>query len=108
MNTPALRSQPRPVPTVPAFRPLAVPALPAGRPPSLPAPERPVAQPRRPQLVLPTPATRRGPAREVIAALLLLFAWTLLWGFFVTAVAEPGAQLAARAIQHPSVAPAAR
>jgi hypothetical protein len=105
MNRPALRNQPRPVP---AFRPLAAPARAPVRLLPLPRPERPPTPPRRPQLALPTPATRRGPAREVIAALLLLFAWTLLWGFFVTAVAEPGAQLVARAAQHPSVAPPAR
>jgi hypothetical protein len=42
----------------------------------------------------------------VVAAVLLLLGWAFLWGFFVTAVAEPGAQLGTRASAHVSVAPA--
>jgi hypothetical protein len=103
MNTPALRRDPRPIQ---AFRPLAAPARTSVRPLPLPGPERLATPPRRPRLALPTPATRRGPAREVVAALLLLVAWALLWSFFVTAVAGPGARLAALAATHPSVAPA--
>lgn len=103
MNSPALRGQPPPVPLFPSFRPLRLPAPSPGRAPALPAREPLAAPLRRPRLALPTPATRRGPAREVIAAVLLLLLWALLWGFFVTAVAEPGAQLAARAAEHPSL-----
>jgi hypothetical protein len=100
MNSPAISEVSRPVPLFPRLRPLAIP------PRSLPAREGPAPAPKQPGLVLEPNLSRRGPAREVVAAALLLLGWTLLWGFFITAVAEPGAQLGTRAATHASVAPA--
>ncbi len=52
------------------------------------------------------PARWRG-AGEVLAAVLLVVAWAMLWTFFVAGVVEPAANLAGRAAAHPSlVAPA--
>jgi hypothetical protein len=35
---------------------------------------------------------------DVLAVVLLLAVWILLWSFFVTAVVEPGARLGSRAV----------
>jgi hypothetical protein len=105
MNTPALSSPSRSAPRFASFPPLAVPA-PAATRPSLPVPARPAALPAARRLELRSPPAARGSAREVLAAVLLVVAWTMLWGFFVAGVAEPGARLAASAAAHPSVAPA--
>lgn len=99
MNSPAISEASRPVPLFPRLRPLAIP------PRLLPAREGPSA-PTQPGLALEPSFSRRGPAREVVAAALLLLGWALLWGFFITAVAEPGAELGTRAAAHASVAPA--
>ena len=49
-------------------------------------------------------ASRRGSMGEVLAAVLLLAFWIVLWSFFVTAVVEPGARLGSRAVAHGSTA----
>ncbi len=64
----------------------------------------------------PATAGRRHPGRwngagEVVAAVLLVIAWAMLWTFFVAGVVEPAARLGAqatsrgaRAVAHPSLA----
>ena len=105
MNTPAFSSPSRSSPRLASLPPPAAPTAAATRP-SLSVPARPAARPAPRRLELRPPPAARGPAREVLAAVLLVVAWTMLWGFFVTGVAEPGARLAASAVAHPSLAPA--
>lgn len=92
MNTPAISEL---LPAAPGF-----PILDARR---APAPQRRfldrtgfAAAPRR--HADPTPSVRpaapgRSPVREILAGVLLLVAWTLLWSFFLAGVVEPGAAL---------------
>jgi hypothetical protein len=59
-------------------------------------------------LASPAPARPRRRDRgkgagELVAAVLLVVAWAMLWAFFVVGVVEPGADLGARAAAHPSL-----
>jgi len=86
MNTPALSDA--------ASALAAVPSRPARRNEPRALSSRSAAEPR------PLPLPRRSPpgatpssAGEVLAGVLLLVVWTLLWSFFLTAVVEPAEAL---------------
>ncbi|HVO19051.1 MAG TPA: hypothetical protein VMU15_07335 [Anaeromyxobacter sp.] len=86
MNTPALSDAAAPFPAVPSrpgrrteVRALSSPSAAGPRPLPLPGRRAPGATP--------------SSAGEVLAGVLLLVVWTLLWIFFLAAVVEPGAAL---------------
>ncbi len=87
MNTPAISefvpAAPGPAPS--DFRP-------APREPRVRTPRR-VTAPRAAEPVARLAPPRRSPAREILAGVLLLVAWALLWSFFLAGVVEPGAAL---------------
>jgi hypothetical protein len=78
----------------------AIPSAPIAAPHPPPAPVvaaragpvrhgRAASAPRLGRPALPTP----NPAWEIVAGVLLLVAWAMLWSFFLTRVVEPGSEL---------------
>lgn len=97
MNTPAISGAARPVPFVPAH----LSASPQPRP-ARPGPAAEVHPAAAPRTARRPAVPRRNPGWEILAGVLLLVVWTMLWSLFLNAVVEPGA-----ALQRQSAEPAA-